>query len=128
MVNAQRILSAEMEDVNVFLALPWDPITNVTRVSIFFFLLLMQTLNGEKSRCKIYSIELFCCCPIHEIRRRLCFVKLLITKVNANRRHLKPFMHDFNFNSSRKLLSLFFFDEIKSQIFLVNTLTRTENV
>ena len=36
MVNAQGMLSAEMEDVNVFLALPWDPITNVTRVSFFF--------------------------------------------------------------------------------------------
>ena len=74
----------------------------------FFFLLFMQTLNGEKMGCKIYSIELFCCCLIHEIRRRLCFVKLLITKVNASRRHLKAFMHDFNFKSSRKLLSFFF--------------------
>ena len=87
MVNAQGMLSAEMEDVNVLLALPWDPITNVTRVSFFFFLLFMQKLNGEESGCKIYSIELFCCCPIHEIRSRLCF--------------------DFNFKPSRKLLSFF---------------------
>ena len=37
MVNAQRMLSAEMEDANVLLALPWDPITNVTRVSFCHF-------------------------------------------------------------------------------------------
>ena len=76
MMNAQRILSAEMEDVIVFQASPWDPIMNVTRVSFFHSCFSCRHEMEKKTGCKIYSIQLFCCCPIHEIRRRLYFVKV----------------------------------------------------